>query len=145
MVIGSSLRVLTAGFCISVTFSVAAQPVYKCGARGAVVYSQQPCPGRTIDNNVLAKPGAREADLRRREQNRAMARAMRPLPGESNADFRTRRRRAGLAFEDRAECDRLDTRIPVEEARLGNPDTAELLKAEAGLGESRKRFGQLRC
>jgi hypothetical protein len=36
-------------------------------------------------------------------------------------------------------------RMPVEEASLKNPDKEEVLKAEAALKESRKRFSDLRC
>jgi hypothetical protein len=35
--------------------------------------------------------------------------------------------------------------MPVEQASMKNPDKDEVLKAETALGESRKRFGELRC
>jgi hypothetical protein len=47
--------------------------------------------------------------------------------------------------EDRAECARIDTRMPVEAASLTNPDPAEVAKAEAALAASKKRFAALRC
>lgn len=40
---------------------------------------------------------------------------------------------------------KLDKRMPVEEVSMNNPDKAEVLKAEAALEKSRKRFGELRC
>ena len=47
--------------------------------------------------------------------------------------------------EDRAECARLDTRMPVEKESMNNPDKEEVLKAEAALEKSKKRFSELRC
>lgn len=143
-----NLWVLSALFCISASSPASAQQVYKCGSRASVTYTEKPCSKRTVNTEqaqVPVKPNPKEVDVRRMEQNRVMARAMRPRAGESAEQFETRRRRARLMQEDRAECARLDTRMPVEEARMINPDKTEVLKAEASLGESRKRFGELRC
>lgn len=134
--------------CIAAALPAAAQPVYKCGTARAVKYSDLPCPGRTVDTAdapVPGKPGARHVDARRIEQNRAMARAMRRMPGESDEAFAARRRRAPMLATDRAECARLDVRMPVEQASLSNPDPEEVSKARTALEQSRKRFGELRC
>lgn len=122
-----------------------AQSVYKCGPRS---YSQHPCSKRvvnTADAPVPAKPNPREIDRRRLEENRLLARSLRRLPGEGDEAFRTRQRRARLLQTDREECERIDTRIPVEQSRLKNPDRHEVLEAEAALAQSRKRARQLRC
>jgi hypothetical protein len=143
-----NLLVLSALFCISALAPASAQLVYKCGARGSVTYSEKPCSRRIVNTEqaqVPARPNPKEVDVRRIEQNRVMARAMRPRAGESTGQFETRRRRARLMREDRAECARLDTRMPVEEESMNNPDPTEVLKAEAALGKSRKRFSALRC
>lgn len=143
-----SLLVLSALLCISAFAPASAQQVFKCGARTSVTYSEKPCSGRIVntdDARIPVKPNTKEVDVRRIEQNRAMARAMRPRAGESAGQFETRRRRARLMREDRDECARLDARMPVEEESMNNPDPTEVSKAEAALGKSRKRFSQLRC
>jgi hypothetical protein len=141
------LLAMSALLCIGASTPASAQ-VYKCWSKGSVLYSQQPCSKRAVNTDpadVPVKPNPAQVDRRRAEQNRVMARAMRPLPGESTEQFETRRRRSPLMSADRAECARLDTRMPVEEASLTNPDKAEAMKAEASLGESRKRFSELKC
>lgn len=139
---------LGALLCIGAFPPASAQTVYKCGSRGSVTYSEKPCSKRMVNTDQAAvpvKPNPKEVDVRRIEQNRLLARTLRRKPDESDAQFETRRRRAGMLPEDRAECARLDTRMPVEEARMNNPDKEEVSKAEAALAESRKRFNDLRC
>jgi hypothetical protein len=143
-----NLLVLGALVCIGASLPASAQQVYKCGSRGSVLYTERPCSKRIVNTDqagVPVKPNPKEVDVRRVEQNRVMARAMRPRAGESAEQFETRRPRARLMAEDRAECARLDTRMPVEKASMNNPDRTEVLSAEAALGESRKRFSELRC
>jgi hypothetical protein len=125
-----------------------AQQVYKCGPRNAPVYTEKPCAGRMISTEQAPVPGKlnpKDLDLRKLEENRVMAMSLRRRAGESPEEFETRRRRTRLLAQDRAECARLDTRMPVETASLTNPDPAEVQKAEVALRESRKRFGELRC
>jgi hypothetical protein len=127
---------------------VAAPEVHKCRSRGSVTYSQQPCFGRVVSTDqaqVPVMPNPKHVDVHRLEENRIVARSLRREPGESAEQFQTRRRRAGLLAQDRAECARLDKRMPVEEASLNNPEKMEVLSAEAALRASRKRFAQLRC
>lgn len=141
----SALGVL---FWISASSPAGAQQVYKCPSRGAVTYSQLPCPGRIISTEqapVPAKPNPKNLDLHKLEENRAMARALRRKPEESTGQFETRRRRTAMLAHDRAECARIDTRMPVEAASLTNPDPTEVTKAEVALRNSKKRFGELRC
>jgi hypothetical protein len=143
-----TLVALAALFSIGAAPSAGAQQVYKCASRSGVVYSQLPCSKKAVNTDpadVPVKPNSKEADLRRKEQNRVMARSMRPREGESAEQFEVRRRRAPLMPEDRAECARIDTRMPVEAASLTNPDPAEVAKAEAALAASKKRFAALRC
>jgi hypothetical protein len=146
--VNSNILVLSVLFCIGFASPSIAQEVYKCGSRSSVLYTEKPCYGRIVKTDPAAvpvKPNPKGVDLRRSEENRALAQSMRPRAGESAEQFETRRRRARLLQEDRAECGRLDTRMPVEEASLNNPDKAEVAKAETALGESRKRFRELRC
>lgn len=109
-----------------------AQAVYKCGGR---TYSEQPCSTRVVGTEqapVPASPKPRDVVVHR-------------LPGESAGEFRTRKRRAALSETDRDECARLDKRIPVDQERLKSLREEEVDDAQAALGESRKRFRQLRC
>jgi hypothetical protein len=125
-----------------------AQTVYKCPSRGAVLYSEKPCAGRIISTEqapVSHRPDARDADRHRLEEARLAARALRRQPGESAEQFALRKHRASLLPHDRAECARLDTRMPVEQASMNNPDPAEVMKAEVSLRNSKKRFGELHC
>ena len=106
------LLVLSAMFCISASVSASAQTVYKCGARRSPTYTEKPCSRRIVNTSeapVPVKPNPGELDVRRIEQNQAAAQAMRPRAGESATQFETRRRRARMMAEDRAECERLDT------------------------------------
>jgi hypothetical protein len=144
----ANLLVLGALLCISVSAPASAQTVYKCGSGRSVTYSEKPCSKRVLDTDqapIPVKPNPKETDVRRIEQNRILARAMRPRPGESADEFKARRQRARLLATDREECARLDKRMPVEQASMINPDPREVLKAETALGESRKRFSELRC
>lgn len=109
-----------------------AQAVYRCNGH---TYSEQPCSTRvvrTYDAPVPASPRPRDVVVHR-------------LPGESADEFSTRKRRAALSESDRDECARLDKRIPVEQERLKTLREEEVDDAQAALGESRKRFKQLRC
>jgi hypothetical protein len=139
---------LSALLCVGVASPACAQQVYKCWSKGSVVYSERPCSNRVVSTDqapVPVKPNPKEVDLRRLEQNRVMARSLRPREGETAEHFETRRRRAALLATDRDECARIDVRMPVEEASMNNPDKAEVEKAEAALAASKKRFGELGC
>lgn len=140
--------VLIALVCAGAASSGAAQTVYKCGSGSAVKYADRPCLGRivnTAEAPVPARPDPRHADVRRLKDSRIVAQSMRRRPGESAQQFEVRRRRAALLAADRAECARLDTRMPVEAASMNNPDPQEVSRAAAALEQSRRRFGELRC
>jgi hypothetical protein len=142
------LWILGGLFWLAATAPAAAQTVYKCPSRGAVLYSEKPCPGRIISTEqapVPVKANSRNVDLHRLQETRIAARALRRKPDESAEQFALRQRRARLLPHDRAECARLDTRMPVEQASMNNPDPAEVVKAEVSLENSRKRFGELHC
>jgi hypothetical protein len=125
----------------------AAQDAYRCGTPNAVTYSQMPCGGRAVNTKQApAEPKyPKSVNQRRLEEARLLAAATRLRPGESREDFESRRRRTRLLPNDRAECARLDTRMPVEVETIKNPDNAQVRRAEASLAESRKRFADLHC
>lgn len=137
--------IVTAALCAAAAQASAQMTVYKCGPRS---YSQHPCSSRTVntaDAPVPRKANTREADTRRLDQNRAVAGSSRRLPGETASEFQVRRRRAGLLQTDREECERLDSRIPLEQARMKSPDALEVRSAGDSLDASKKRFAKLRC
>ena len=123
--------------------------VYQCGSGRSVTYSEKPCsPGRVVNTDdapVPVKPNPKGEDVQRIEENRVMAQNLRRREGETEEQFEARRRRARLLEADRAECARLDKRMPVEAASLTNPDKAEVIKAEVALEKSRKRYAKLKC
>lgn len=109
-----------------------AQAVYKCSSHS---YSQAPCSARvvrTYDAPVPASPKPQVMALRR-------------LPGETDDEFSTRKRRAALSESDRDECARLDKRLPVELERLKKPREDEVDAAQAALNDIKKRSAQLHC
>jgi hypothetical protein len=143
-----NLLMLSALLCVGAWSPASAQQVYKCWSKSSVVYSERPCSSRVVSTEqapVPAKPNPNEVDLKRLEQNRIMARSLRQREGETAEQFETRRRRARLLAADRDECARIDTRMPVEEASMNNPDKAEVQKAETALAASKKRFTELGC
>jgi hypothetical protein len=125
-----------------------AQSVHKCVSRDSVTYSAKPCSSRIISTEqagVPVKANPNNVDIHRLEEARVAARALRRKPDESAEQFAVRRRRARLLAADRDECERLDVRMPVEQASMKNPDPAEVTQAEAALKRSHKRFGELHC
>jgi hypothetical protein len=122
------------------------QDVYRCGAGRNTTYTHVPCtPGTAVNTDDAPVPAQSKAEQRRVEHNRAVARSLRRLPGESVAQFENRRHRYGMLASDREECDRLDKRIPVERARLTEPDAERVRQAQEALDASNRRYSQLRC
>lgn len=145
-------RSAPAGLLILASCCLGAQPVYKCQSKGSVVYSHEPCiAAQVVDTTPtqgLDKSSGKSlkgADVLRSEQNKAMAEALRPLLGESPAEYEKRHRRFKLSPGDRAECASLDGRIAGQEADVRNADKGATMRAEAALFDSRKRFRELRC
>ena len=145
MLLKPSLWIASAVLCVSAAPASAQMVVYKCGPRS---YSQHPCSTRivnTAEAPVPRKPNPKEVDVHRIEQNRVVARSTRRLPGETPGEFQVRRKRAALLQTDREECERLDSRIPLEQARMKSTDSEEVLSAGGALSASKKRFRELRC
>ena len=143
---------LLAGLLALAPFCLGAQPVYKCQSKGSVVYSHEPCVAAQVVDTTptqgLDKSSGKSlkgADVRRSEQNKAMAEALRPLLGESPAEYEKRHRRFKLSPGDRLECASLDGRIARQEADVRNSDKGAAMRSEAALFDSRKRYRELRC
>lgn len=135
--------IFTIALGLAAAWPAAAQPVYKCGRSTDPTYSDRPCSHRLVDTTEARVPAGRSPTWV--EQDRVLARSLRRLPDESAAHFAARRRRAAMPATDREECERLDTRIPVEQARTTMPDPAEVSAGEAALRATRRRFAHLHC
>lgn len=134
------------------TFNGAAQTVYKCESKGAVTYSHEPCMGAQVVDTTPTQgldkssgSSRKGADVRQIELNKAWADAMRPIFGETPAQWEKRHRRFKLQPADRAECDKLDSSLSRHEAALRTGDKAAAAKAEVDMFYTRKRYRELRC
>jgi hypothetical protein len=128
------MKMLVPVFLMAIAGAAQAQAVYKCNWRS---YSEQPCSDRVVRTY--------EAPVERRVGKPRDVVAHR-LPGESADELATRKRRVNLPGSDRDECARLDKKIPFEQQRIRNSvHQEEIDEAQQSLGESRKRFRQLRC
>lgn len=103
-----------------------AQPAaYRCGSRGAVTYSQVPCPG----GRPVGAPVHRVTDKSKPPpQDRAVA-----------------AKRARLSPEERQECRGLDRQLRDEERLLRAKGEAVTIDDEMPLVRAKKRFRELKC
>ncbi len=147
-----AVRLATVSLLALTAFTCAAQTVYKCESKGAVTYSHEPCRGAQVVDTTptqgldkSSRKSRKGADVRQTEQNKAMADALRPILGETPAQREKRHRRFKLTPGERVECEKLDGRLPAQEAATHNADKAAAARADADLFESRKRYRELRC
>lgn len=118
---------------IAATCAQAQTTVYKCNPSA---YSEAPCSSRIVRTyEAPVEPPRKAPDI-----------VAHRLPGESSQDLATRRHRIRLSESDRAECARLDKKIPFEVQRAkDSANQDDLDEAQDSLAEARKRFSQLRC
>ncbi len=145
-------RCLVLGLLVLAVSSPYAQTVYKCKSNGSVVYSHEPCLGAQVVDTTPTQgldkssgTSRKGADVQKSETNKAMAKALEPIFGETAEQFELRHKRFKLPLKDRAECATLDTRLPAQETAVRNADKGEPAMAEAALFESRKRYRELGC
>jgi hypothetical protein len=145
-------RCLVLGLLVLAASSTYAQTVYKCKSNGSVVYSHEPCLGAQIVDTTPTQgldkssgTSRKGADVQRSETNKAMAKALEPILGETAEQYELRHKRFKLPPKDRVECATLDTRLPAQEPAARNADKGEAAKAEAALFEARKRYRELGC
>lgn len=129
-----------------------AQPVYKCVAKGAVVYSYEPCVGAAVVDTTPTQgldkwtgQSRKGADVLGSERNKQMADAMKPLLNETPLQREKRHRRAKLPPPDRMECGRLDSAIELAASNPGPKQGAQPSPADQQLFEQRRRYRELRC
>ena len=134
------------------TWSAGAQTVYKCQSDNAIVYSHEPCLGAAVVDtrptegmDKSSGQSRKGADVRKSETNKATAKAMEPLLGETAEQLEKRHRRFKLTVEARQECAKLDGVLTVQETEARSTGKAAAPNAEQRLLESRKRFRELRC
>lgn len=117
-----TMAALCAGMVLFAGAPASAQAVYKCASRGAVTYSQVPC------------PGARDLGAKERRVSKKYA-----APPQDRA---VRMKRAQLSPEDRAECSALDGRLREQTELLKVHFDREL---DTRLVKDKLRFRELRC
>jgi len=130
---GTAIRwgtVLAAFAALHVACDVHAQdasstPTYKCGRRGAVVYSQLPCGGGKVIGANKPRVNVRYETP---PQDRAKA-----------------ARRGMLSADARQECTALDGRLHAQEVELKSRGDAATLQDEMPLVQSKKRYRELKC
>lgn len=145
-------RLATISVLTLTALTCAAQTVYKCESNRAVTYSHEPCIGAQVVDTTPTQGLDRSSgmsrkgsDVRKIEQNKAMADALRPIFGETPAQREKRHRRFKLTPGHRLECNDLDSRLSRHEAAARSTEKAGAARAEADLFETRKRYRDLRC
>lgn len=106
--------------------AAAQETAYRCASRGAVTYSQVPCPGARVVGQHAAHATADK--WKTPPQNRALI-----------------ARRARLSPEDRQECRVLDARLREQQHALQLQGAAATVHDEMPLVDSKKRFRELGC
>lgn len=139
------------GSLLVIAASANAQPVYKCVAKGAVVYSHEPCIGAEVVDTTptqgLDKSSGQSrkgADVVRNEQNKSLADALKPLFNETPEQREKRHRRAKLALAERTECDKLDAEISGT-SKPGLKQREQPSPSDRQLFQTRQRYRDLRC
>jgi hypothetical protein len=129
-----------------VAANCAAQAVYKCGAKGAILYSHEPCVGAEVVDTTptqgldkFSGTSRKAAEVQRIESRKIMDQALRPLTGLSPEEMDKRRRRAPLTAPEQAECGRLDGELV-----RGRENSAHA-RSEVETFELRRRIRELRC
>ncbi len=142
-----------------VASSVAAQSlpppsrtVYKCEDGKKVHYSDSPClGGKKVDvepTRGLNRSSGRERvgqDVQREENNELMAAALRPILNETPEQRSTRHKRFKLEPSAKAECARLDVKVPRLEEQERSATSETIAAVQRQLLASRTRFHNLRC
>lgn len=126
--------------------------VYKCMLNGKVVYSDEPCLGaQRIDvepTRGLNKSTGKEQvglDIQRERQTEQFAEAIKPITGLTPLRLEAARRRARLAREAKAECDRLDPEVANSEVAERSSSGESKTRIQAKLFALRKRQTELGC
>lgn len=117
----------------------AQEPVYKCGEHS---YAQHPCSATLVDTRDAPVP---PGEGRRPRIGQASTVAMRRLPGETDSQLATRRRRAGLPAAERQECVNLERRMAFEVGLLDSPASAGRIEPDDTLERSNRRYRELKC
>lgn len=149
-----SLALLISATAIAQTGTLPApsRTVYKCEAKGRVVYSDSPCVGAEVidvtPTRGLNKSSGRErvgADVQRERHRELMAEALRPLTGKSAEEMQVLGQRQKLAPALRAECVELDGAIARGEASEQSATGGGKRAVQRDLFESRRRHREIGC
>ena len=126
--------------------------VYKCEDGKRTYYTDSPCLGaKKVDvepTRGLNKSSGKELtgqDVQREKNNELAANALRPILSETPEQRATRHRRFKLEPQAKAECARLDTRIPRLVDQEKSATREQLPAVQRELLSMRIRFHDLRC
>jgi hypothetical protein len=147
------IGVACAAVCALAAPDASAQRVYKCTSGRTVLYTHEPCvdaqvvdvtPTQGMDKSSgVSRKGA---DVQRIEHRAILANALQPLTGMDERQFARLSDRQRLDPAARQACDRLDTRLPRQEAEASQPGTEAERQARATqLFDSRQQYRRLRC
>lgn len=150
--ISLALVISTAAIAQAGTLPAPSRTVYKCEAKGKVVYSDSPCLGAEVidvtPTRGLNKSSGREQvgpDVRHERHRELMAEALRPLTGKSAEEMRALGRRRQLAPALRAECAELDAAIARGEASEQSASGGAREAVQSNLFSARKRHREIGC
>lgn len=128
--------------------------VYRCEADGKTSYSDAPCLGAkrvdvtpTQGLDKLSGQSRKGKDVRADEFQNSMARAMRPLLGETTEEYKTRHRRHrnALTPAEISECYAIDPRLRRLEEQERSATGEMLKRARRDLLQERQRYRELKC
>ena len=150
--ISLALVISTAAIAQAGTLPAPSRTVYKCEAKGKVVYSDSPCLGADVidvtPTRGLNKSSGREQvgpDVRHERHRELMAEALRPLTGKSAEEMQVLGQRQKLAPALRAECVELDGAIARGEAVEQSATAESKRTVQRDLFIARKRYREVGC
>lgn len=126
--------------------------IYKCQAKGAVSYSDEPCagaqrldaiPSRGVDH--LSGTSRIGTDVAREQHTEQFATALRPLTGMDALQYATAARRSSLLPDVRRQCSQLEPVILELERTEKLAGPAAIQSVQQNLFVLRKRYKTLAC
>lgn len=147
-----ALLLASTGVAAQSTLPAPSRTIYKCVIKGAVSYSDEPCPGAqrldaTPVRGVNRLSGATRTgkDVAAELHNEQFAEVFRPISGMTDAEYARATRRTTLALAARRECEQLEPAILELEQAEKRASAATIKATQADLFTLRTRYKKLRC
>lgn len=126
--------------------------IYKCHVKGAVSYSDEPCPGAqrldaTPSRGVSRLSGSSRTgnDVAREIHTEQLAAAFQPISEMNASEFARAGRRSSLTPAVQRECSQLEPTILALEQAENGADAAAIKPIRQDLFTLRKRYKKLAC